>query len=90
MTTFDNTIDPDETGVIKVFDWSSRLATGETIASFTATGTDVTVDSSSNDDTTVTVKLSAATGTTCEVLCRVTTSLGQVLDATMVLFVVNH
>lgn len=97
MTTTDDTIDPNETAD-RSFDWASRLATGETITAHTVTivdandvtATNATVVSSSVTGAVVTFRLSGATGTYVYVLCRVTTSTGQILDDTWRLGVVRH
>lgn len=96
MTT-DNTIDPNETRD-RSFDWAPQLATGETIASHTVTivdragvaATNATVDATSLADDVVTVRLSGASGSEVHVLCRVTTSTGQILDDTWHLYVGSH
>ena len=96
----DNTIDPNETRD-KAFDWSSQLAVlapGETIAlsvvsivdATGAAATNCTVSAQSHTATTVTARLTAATGTSVYVLCLVTTSTGQILDDTWRLRVQNH
>ena len=96
----DNTIDPNETRD-KAWDWASQLAAlapGETIVSSVvsivdsagAVATNCTVGAQSHTDTTVTARLTGASGTYVHVLCRVTTSTGQVLDDTWRLSVVNH
>lgn len=97
MTTTDNTIDPDETRD-RAFNWPPQLATGETIASHTVTivdrngaaATNATVASHSATSTVVTFRLSGASGTEVLVLCKVTTSTGQILDDTWFLRVVSH
>lgn len=93
----DNTIDPNETRD-KMFDWAPQLAAGETIASAVvsivdsqgAAASNATAAPSTHTDTTVTVRLSGASGTTVYVLCRVTTSTGQILDDTWRLTVRSH
>jgi len=92
VTTPDNTIDPDETDDF-LFDWSTRLADGETITAHSFVAAGVTVGTSTATGTTVTVRLSAATaaiGTLTSVICRVTTSTGRILDSTWQLVVVQH
>ena len=100
MSTPDNTIDPNETRD-KAFDWSSQLAVlapGETIVSAVvsivdsagAAATNCTVSAQSHTGTTVTARLSGATGSYVHVLCRVTTSTGQILDDTWKLTVRSH
>ena len=97
MTTTDNTIDPDEVRD-RSFDWAPQLATGETIDSHTVTivdradvtATNVTVDDTSVDGAVVTVRLSGASGSEVFVLCRVTTSTGQILEDTWHLRVTSH
>jgi len=95
--TTDNTIDPDEVRD-RAFNWAPQLATGETIDSHTVTivdrsgetATNATVDETSLVDAVVTARLSGASGTEVYVLCRVTTSTGQILDDTWYLRVVSH
>jgi hypothetical protein len=98
--TTDNTIDPDETRDRK-FDWAPQLAViapGETITSAEVTivdrdgapATNATVVDKSHTDTDVTVRLSGGIGTMVHVLCRVTTSTGEVLDDTWHLRVKSH
>ena len=92
MNTADNTIDPSETDDF-LFDWTTRLAEGETVVSHTFVAAGVTVGTSTAPGTTVTVRLSAATGaigTLTSVICRVTTSTGRILDSTWQLVVVAH
>jgi hypothetical protein len=97
VTNTDSTIDPNETRD-RSFDWTPQLATGETIALATVTivdragvaATNATVVSHSETDTIVTFRLSAATGAEVFVLCRVTTSTGQILDDTWRLLVISH
>lgn len=100
MTAIDNTIDPNETRD-RSFNWAPQLATGETIASFTVTivdgtgapATNATIGSSSQANNVVTFRITGATGTigsTVYVLCRATTSTGQILDDTWPLTVFNH
>ena len=75
------------------FDWTSWLASGETISSQTTTpSSGLTVDSSSITDTgkSVTVWLSGGTlGNTYTVVNRVTTSSSRVDDRTMRIKVVD-
>jgi hypothetical protein len=95
--TTDNTIDPNETRD-RSFDWAPQLAVGETIASQVVTivdrdgvtATNATVGATTRVGAVVTVRLSAASGTEVFVLCRVTTSTGQILDDTWYLRVVSH
>jgi len=95
VNTADNTIDPSETDDF-LFDWTTRLAEGETVVSHTFVAAGVTVGTSTatgTTGTTVTVRLSAATGaigTLTSVICRVTTSTGRILDSTWQLVVVAH
>ena len=97
MTTTDNTIDPNETRD-RSYNWAPQLATGETIASHEVTivdrlgvtATNATVDATSLTDAVVTARLSGASGTEVYVLCRVTTSTGQILDDTWYLRVTSH
>ena len=96
----DNTIDPNETRD-KAFDWASQLATlapGETIVSSVvsivdsagAAATNCTISAQSHTTTTVTARLTGASGSYVYVLCRIATSTGQILDDTWRLSVVNH
>ncbi len=93
----DNTIDPNETRDF-TFNWAPQLATGETIATevtsivdrLGVTATNATIAAHTNTDTTVTVRLTGATGSEVYVLCRVTTSTGQILDDTWRLRVTAH
>jgi hypothetical protein len=98
--TTDNTLDPNETRD-KAFDWGPQLAVlapGETIASAVVTivdkdgvtATNATVDATTHTTTTVTVRLSGASGTVVYALCRVTTSTGEILDDTWRLKVTSH
>ena len=99
MTT-DNTIDPNETRDFQ-WDWAPQLAVlapGETIASAVvsvvddkgAAATNATAAPETHTASTVTVRVSAATGSSVYLLCRVTTSTGQILDDTWRLRVINH
>jgi len=65
-------------------DWSAWLADAETITSYTITVTGtVTVDSDTNDDTSVTVWLSgAADDGRPTVACRITTNQGRTDERT--------
>lgn len=75
--------DPDDIDTF-TWDWSSRLATGETISgkSFTVTGG--TVASSSISGATVLASISGGTaGTYIQATCRITTSAGRQLDWTL-------
>lgn len=93
----DNTIDPNETRD-KMFDWAPQLAAGETIASAVvsivdsagAAATNCTISAKSHTTTTATARLTEASGPYVYVLCRITTSTGQILDDTWRLSVVNH
>jgi hypothetical protein len=70
-------------------DWSSWLTGAETITSHTATGTDCTVDSSSEDSGVVTVWVSApADG--AQVTVHVVTSAGREDDRTLHLSVAER
>ena len=97
MTTTDNTIDPNETRD-RSFDWAPQLAAGETIEEHTVTivdrsgvtATNATVDDTSVTGDIVTFRSSGASGTEVWVLCRVTTSTGQILDDTWHLSVASH
>lgn len=56
------------------FDWSSWLSSGEVIATHTIEATGITVDTDTNDATSVTVWLSGGTeGSVASVTCRITT-----------------
>lgn len=93
----DNTIDPNEARDFQ-WDWTSALGTGETIASSNVsivdslgvTATNATIDAQDHTTTSVTARLSGASGVYVYALCRVTTSTGQILDDTWCLGVVNH
>jgi hypothetical protein len=67
------------------WDWSSWLASGETIQTSTVTvPTGITKDSDTNTTTTVTVWLSSGTaGQTYRVVSRITTSQGRTVDRSM-------
>jgi len=71
------------------FDWSSWLATGETITSYTITeDTGITVDSDSNTDDTVTVWLSGGIANVrYKIVCHIVTSAGRENDRTFVIHV---
>lgn len=83
--------DPDAT-LDYVIDWSSWLATGDTIADsefIAATG--ITVDSDTNDTTTATVWLSGGTvGESYEITNRITTADGRTDDRTIRIEVVER
>lgn len=74
------------------FDWSPWLAAGETITSKTVTVDDgLTLDSSSDDDTIVTVWLSGGTDRAVyKVACLITTSAGRTDERTMSIRVSNR
>lgn len=78
--------DPDATLKYK-FDWSSWLATGETISSQVITAeTGITADSGTITDTntSVTVVLSGGTvGAVYDVACKITTSNSQIDERTI-------
>lgn len=68
------------------WDWSNRLATGETISTFTATvaAGGVTVESESTSGATTTARLSGGTaGVSAQITGRIVTSLGRQLDWTI-------
>lgn len=71
-----------------VWDWSAWLPDGDTISTFSViitddSGTPLVEDSSSNDDTSVTVWLSGGTlSTTPSVTVRITTAQARTADAT--------
>jgi hypothetical protein len=66
--------DPDAV-VDYAFDWSSWLASGETVSSYTVTVNGVTLDSDSQTTTAVTAWLSGGTaGTLATVACKIVTS----------------
>ena len=73
--------DPDEV-LDFVWDWSSWLATGETISTATVTApTGITLDSSTNSTTTVTAWLSGGTvGQTYLLDCKIVTSSARTAD----------
>jgi len=75
--------DPDEVLDYEI-DWSDRLGT-DTIATSTYTvPAGITKNSSTNDDTTTTVWLSAGTeGETYSILNRITTAGGRTMDQTV-------
>lgn len=75
-----------------VWDWSAYLADGETISSKTITVDDgLDLDSSSDDDTTVTVWLSGGTvRTVYKVACLITTSAGRTDERTMTIRVTDR
>jgi hypothetical protein len=64
------------------FDWSSWLASGETISSYVvAADTGITVDSDSNDTDSVTVWLSSGTaGIKYTVGCKIVTSASRTVE----------
>lgn len=71
------------------WDWAAYLDTGnsEEINSHTIVETgDLVIDSSSNDDTTVTAWISGGTaGTTQQVTCRIVTNQGRTDDRSIIL-----
>ena len=87
-----NTFTKDPDAVLDYqFDWSSWLATDETIASTDVTVTGVTLDSSPNDDTSVVAWVSGGTaGTTATVSCEITTSANRTDERTISLHVVER
>ena len=67
------------------FDWSSWLASGETISSYTVTVDGVTLDSDSQTTTAVTAWLSAGTaGTLATVACKIVTSVSRTDERTAI------
>jgi hypothetical protein len=80
------TIDPDAR-LDYTWDWSLWLAAGETIASYTLTATDITVESHSlTSPTTVTAWTSGASKTARprpKIRCHITTTAGRQDDRTM-------
>lgn len=74
--------DPDSTLDYK-FDWTTWL-NGDTIASYTVTVSGVTLDSDTNDTTSVTAWASGGTlGSVATIVCQVTTTAGRVDDRTI-------
>lgn len=73
-------------------DWSDWLGDGETITAATVTAeAGITVDTSNNDTTSVTFKLSAGVlGSRPKVTCHITTSAGQQDDRTLTVYVRNR
>lgn len=66
------------------FDWSSWLASGETISSYTVTVNGVTLDSDSQTTTAVTAWLSGGTADTiATVACKVTTTASRTDERTI-------
>lgn len=81
--TFDNRIDPDEVRDY-TWDWSARLADGETITAHTVTVTGCTLGTHTADATSVTAWLSAAQQPgRVSATCHVTTSGGRQYDDTI-------
>ena len=80
--------DPDAT-LDYAFDWSSWLATGETISSHTVTvDTGITKDSDSEASGIVRVWLSGGTDDiTYDVACEIVTSAGRTDERTMAIYV---
>lgn len=77
--------DPDDIDDF-TWDWSSRLTTGETISTFTATVVDgawAVSSSSISGETTIARMSGGAAGSTCSVRGRITTSSGRQLDCTI-------
>lgn len=74
------------------FDWSSWLATGETLSTATWTvPTGITKDSQSLTTTVATAWLSSGTaGTSYDVACKVVTSAGRTDERTMTIIVRNR
>jgi hypothetical protein len=74
------------------FDWSSWLATGETISTSTWTvPTGITKDSSSNSTTKTTVWLSGGTvGQTYEIVNRIVTSASRTDERTVTILVLQR
>jgi hypothetical protein len=75
------TRDPDDVSDFR-WDWTARLADGETVQTATVTApTGLTKDSQSNDTTTVTAWISGGTaGQSYTVTCRITTNQGRTFD----------
>lgn len=75
--------DPDDVEDF-TWDWSDRLASGETISTRVVTATGGTVDSSSISGSTVIGRLSGGTaGQFINATCRIVTSTGRRLDWTL-------
>lgn len=77
--------DPDDIDDL-TWDWSARLASGETISTFAAVvaSGDVTVSSTAISGTSTTARITGGTaGTRAEVRGRMTTSTGRQLDWTI-------
>lgn len=77
--------DPDDIDDV-TWDWSARLASGETISTFTATvvSGDVAVSSTAISGTNTTARLTGGTaGSRAEVRGRMVTSTGRQLDWTI-------
>lgn len=74
------------------FNWAEWLSTSEEITSYEIIATPgITVDSSTNTETKVTVWLSSgAAGQPYAVTCRITTNQGRTDDRTMTIRVVNR
>ena len=83
MANYDFLKDPDAV-LDYAFDWSSWLASGETISTETLTGSGVTVDSSSESDGVVTAWISGGTaGQTATVACKIVTSASRTDERTI-------
>ena len=83
MANYDFLKDP-EAVLDYAFDWSSWLASGETISTETLTGSGVTVDSSSESDGVVTAWISGGTaGQTATVACKIVTSASRTDERTI-------
>jgi hypothetical protein len=82
MVIFSNAKDPDDTDDFTL-DWVNNLASGETISTFVATATGITVSSSVFSGSLTTVRLTGGTeATRYDVRYRITTSTGRQLDET--------
>ena len=83
MANYDFLKDPDAV-LDYAFDWSSWLASGETISTKTLTGSGVTVDSSSESEGVVTAWISGGTaGQTATVACKIVTSASRTDERTI-------
>lgn len=84
---FDPLIDPTEVRDY-TWDWTARLASGETITAATVTGVGCTTAAPTVTGTTVTARVSQAVAP-CSATCHITTSTGQQFDDTIRLQVVD-
>lgn len=76
-------VDPDDTDDLE-WNWTNRLATGETISTFTAVGSGVTVGTTTIAGAITRARISAGTvATVATVRGRIVTSTGRQLDWTI-------